>query len=92
MNGIPRIIETVATLGYGLKPLASTSLQKTACCLLDHDGPVVWQGKVDSEPGPLIEKLRLWHDQIDVEGLDACPSPEWLHRHLVAAGFASARP
>src|SRR4051812_3566889 len=42
------------------------SLQKTAVCMLDHDGRLVWQGKVDSEPGALIEKLRLWHDQIDV--------------------------
>ena len=49
------------------------SLQKTAVCVLDHDGQIVWQGKVDSEPGPLIEKLRLWHDQIDVVGLEACP-------------------
>ena len=39
------------------------SLQKTAVCVLDHDGQIVWQGKVDSEPGPLIEKLRLWHDR-----------------------------
>jgi predicted NBD/HSP70 family sugar kinase len=38
------------------------SLQKTAVCVLDHDGQLVWQGKVDSEPGPLIDKLRLWHD------------------------------
>jgi transposase len=42
------------------------SLQKTAVCVLDRDGQVVWQGKVDSEPGPLIEKLQLWRDQIDV--------------------------
>ena len=63
------------------------SLQKTAVCVLDHDGQLVWQGKVDSEPGPLIDKLRLWHDQIDVIGLEACPLSEWLHRHLVAAGF-----
>ena len=63
------------------------SLQKTAVCVLDHDGQIVWQGKVDSEPGPLIEKLRLWHDEIDVVGLEACPLSEWLHRHLVAAGF-----
>jgi transposase len=63
------------------------SLQKTAICVLDHDGQLVWQGRVDSEPGPLIEKLRLWHDQIDIVGLEACPLSEWLHRHLVAAGF-----
>jgi transposase len=63
------------------------SLQKTAVCVLDHDGQVVWQGKVDSEPGPLIDKLQLWRDQIDLVGLEACPLWEWLHRHLVAAGF-----
>ncbi|HEY7576106.1 MAG TPA: IS110 family transposase [Acetobacteraceae bacterium] len=59
------------------------SLQKTAVCVLDRDGALIWQGKVDSEPGPLIDKLQLWRDQIDVVG----PLSEWLHRHLVAAGF-----
>ena len=42
---------------------------------------------MDSEPGPLIDKLQLWRDQIDVVGLEACPLSEWLHRHLVAAGL-----
>jgi transposase len=42
---------------------------------------------VDSEPGPLIDKLQLWRGQIDVVGLEACPLSEWLHRHLVAAGL-----
>ena len=63
------------------------SLQKTAVCVLDHDGELVWEGEVDSEPGPLIDKLQLWRDQIDVVGLEACPLSEWLHRHLVAAGL-----
>jgi transposase len=63
------------------------SLQKIAVCVLDLHGQLVWQGKVDSEPGPLIEKLRPWRDEIDVVGLEACPLSEWLHRHLVAAGF-----
>jgi transposase len=63
------------------------SLRKTAVCVLDHDGELVWQGKVDSEPGPLIDKLQLWRGQIDVVGLEACPLSEWLHRHLVAAGL-----
>ena len=36
------------------------SLQKTAVCVLDRDGQLVWHGKVDSEPGPLIEKLLTW--------------------------------
>jgi transposase len=63
------------------------SLQKTAVCVLDLDGQLVWQGKVDSEPGPLIERLQLWQNEIDVVGLEACPLSEWLHRHLIAAGL-----
>jgi transposase len=63
------------------------SLQKTAVCVLDRDGQLVWQGKLDSEPGPLIEKLRIWQDEIDLVGLEACPLSEWLHASLIAAGF-----
>ena len=63
------------------------SLQKTAVCVLDRDGQLVWQGKIDSEPGPLIEKLRTWQDEIDLVGLEACPLSEWLHANLVEAGF-----
>ena len=63
------------------------SLQKTAVCVLDRDGQLVWQGKLDSEPGPLTEKLKLWQDEIDLVGLEACPLSEWLHSNLVEAGF-----
>ena len=59
------------------------SLQKTAICVLDRDGQLVWQGKVDSEPGPLIEKLKTWQDEIDLVGLEACPLSEWLYANLV---------
>jgi transposase len=63
------------------------SLKKIAVCVLDRDGQLVWQGKVDAEPGPLTEKLRLWRDEIGLVGLEACPLSEWLHRHLIADGF-----
>lgn len=63
------------------------SLKKIAVCVLDRDGQLVWQGKVDAEPGPLAEKLRPWRDEIDLVGLEACPLSEWLHRHLVADGY-----
>jgi hypothetical protein len=39
------------------------SLAKTAVCVVDHDGAVQWQGKVPSEPGPLIKRLAEWHDR-----------------------------
>jgi transposase len=52
------------------------SLQKTAVCVLDRDGQLVWQGKLDSERGAIIEKLRTWQDEIDLVGLEACPLSE----------------
>ena len=63
------------------------SPDKVAVCILAADGSLIWQGKVDSEPGPLIDKLIPWRDEIDTVGLEACPLSEWLHRHLTEAGF-----
>ena len=36
------------------------SLSKTAVCVVDRDGVVLWQGKVASEPGPLVARLAEW--------------------------------
>jgi hypothetical protein len=36
------------------------SLAKTAICVVDRDGAVQWQGKVPSEPVPLIKRLTEW--------------------------------
>ena len=44
------------------------SLAKTAVCVVDHDGAVQWQGKVPSEPGPLIKRLVEWHGMIEQPG------------------------
>jgi transposase len=33
------------------------SLAKTAICAVDRDGRVLWQGKVPSEPKPLVKRL-----------------------------------
>jgi transposase len=63
------------------------SLEKVAVCVLDRDGQLVWQGKIDSEPAALIEKLRLWQSDIDLVGLEACPLSEWLYANLINAGF-----
>jgi hypothetical protein len=41
------------------------SLAKTAICVVDRDGAVQWQGKVPSEPGPLIKRLAEWTDNGD---------------------------
>jgi transposase len=62
------------------------SLAKTAICVVDRDGAVQWQGKVPSEPGPIIERLAGWFGNIELAGIEACPLSEWLHRALREAG------
>jgi hypothetical protein len=63
------------------------SLSKTAVCVVDRDGRGLWQGKVPSEPGPLIARLAEWWGSIDLAGIEACPMSEWLHRGLREAGI-----
>jgi hypothetical protein len=63
------------------------SLAKTAICVVDHDGAVQWQGKVPSEPGPLVKRLAEWSGVIELAGIEACPLSEWLHRGLREAGI-----
>jgi transposase len=62
------------------------SLAKTAICVVDRDGAVQWQGKVPSEPGPLIKRLTEWLGNIELVGIEACPLSEWLYRALREAG------
>jgi len=62
------------------------SLAKTAVCVVDRDGRVLWQGKVASEPEPLIKRLAEWSGVIDLAGM-ACPLSEWLHRGLREVGI-----
>lgn len=66
------------------------SLSKTAVCVVDRDGEVLWQGKVPSEPGPLIKRLGEWSSAIDLVGIEACPLSEWLYRELRNAGIPTA--
>ena len=63
------------------------SLSKTSVCVVDRDGVVLWQGKLASEPGPLIARLAEWSGTIALAGIEACPLSEWLHRGLCEAGI-----
>ena len=56
--------------------LASTCLRRDR--VLAHDGPFVWQGKIERGTGPLIEQLWLWFDQIDVAHFEC--SSRWSAR------------
>jgi hypothetical protein len=53
-----------------MRKVVGLSLEKVAVCVLDRDGQLVWQGKIDSEPGALIEKLKLWQPRSSPNGRD----------------------
>lgn len=59
-------------------------LDKTAVCVVDIDGTLVWRGRVDSEPGLLIDKLRAWQTEIDV--VVSTPPVIWFFRAFGAGG------
>ena len=48
---------------------------------------VVWEGKADSEPVPLMKALSRWRKKIRLVGIEACPLAEWLYAALTDSGF-----
>ena len=63
------------------------SLELTSVCLVDHQGRVVREAKVASEPEALIRFLREQDLEIARVGLEAGPLSQWLHAGLIAAGY-----
>jgi transposase len=63
------------------------SLEKTAVCVEDDKGTVIWEKKVGSDPGSLVAALRPWKGDIALVGLEACPLSEWIYTGLVDDGF-----
>ena len=54
------------------------SLKTTSICVVESDGTVIWEGKAESEPTPLVKALLRWREQITLVALEACPLSEWL--------------
>ena len=48
-------------------------------CVVEADGTLVWEGKVSSEPVPLLKAFWRWRRKIKLIGIEACPLPEWLY-------------
>jgi transposase len=63
------------------------SLKDSSVCLVDANGKIVCEGKVSSEPGPLV----TWFSELGLDvtriGLEAGPLSQWLHSAVCAAGF-----
>ncbi|MGA7327383.1 MAG: IS110 family transposase [Rhodomicrobium sp.] len=63
------------------------SLKMTSICIVEADGSVVWEGKAESEPVPLLKALSKWREKIKLIGIEACPLSEWLYGALVESGL-----
>jgi hypothetical protein len=84
---LSRFIRFQQEASMGVFIRLDVSLSKTAVCVVDRDGTVLWQGKVPSEPGLLIARLAEWSGAIDLAGIEACPLSEWLHRGFARQEF-----
>lgn len=63
------------------------SVQTTSVCVLDAEGHVVRQAKVESDPAEIAALLRSVGGTFNRIGLEAGPLSEWLCGALVTAGF-----
>jgi len=59
------------------------SLNKTAVCIMDHDGRIVREVEVVTCPDAVADVLGAYHDQLERVGLEAGPMSEWLIRGLL---------
>lgn len=63
------------------------SLNKTALCIMDDTGQVMFEGNALSDPQHLASSIKKWQGNIELIGLEACPLSEWIYSGLVDAGY-----
>lgn len=61
--------------------------KKTAVCVVDRSGKIIWQGTVDTHPEMIAAALKRWQGRLDKVGLESGPFTPHLHRALVAMGY-----
>jgi len=63
------------------------SLHTISICIVDGNGKLIWEGKIASEPVPLMKALAPYRRKIRLVGLEACPLSEWLYGALVECRY-----
>jgi transposase len=61
--------------------------KKTAVCIVDRSGKIIWQGTLDTHPEMIAAALKRWQGRLDKVGLESGPFTPHLHRALVAMGY-----
>ena len=62
--------------------------KRTAVCVVNDRGEIVWRGMVDTHPEAVSAALRRWRQDLGKVGLETGSLSPWLARELAAAGFA----
>jgi len=61
--------------------------KRTAVCVVDEAGRIVWRGVVDTHPEALCGALQRWGGKLAKIGLESGSMTPWLARELAKAGF-----
>ena len=61
--------------------------KRTAVCVVDEAGRIVWRGVVDTHPEVLCRALQRWGGKLANIGLERGSMTPWLARELAKAGF-----
>ncbi len=59
--------------------------KRTAVCVIDGAGVVVWRGVVDTHPEMIAAALQRWRRELEKVGLESGSLSPWLARELAAA-------
>ena len=65
------------------------SLERTTVCVVAHDGTIIREAVVPSDPAALAACLAHHRDRLERIGLEAGPLSEWLARGLADQGFTA---
>jgi hypothetical protein len=63
------------------------SVKETSVCIVDADGRIVREAKVESEPEALLALLDDWRGELKRIGLEAGTLSQWLWSGLAEAGL-----
>ena len=63
------------------------SLDTVNMCIVDQDGSVLLEQKVDAEPQQIVTLLKRFGRPLKRIGLETGPTSSWLFRELRAAGY-----
>lgn len=61
--------------------------KRTAVCVVEGSGRIVWRGVVDTHPETIAAALKRWRNELEKVGLETGSMSPWLARGLGVLGF-----